>query len=269
MPPVLTIAGSDSSGGAGIQADLKTFTALGTYGMSVITALTAQNTTGVHATIVLPPEFIQAQLEAVFNDTPPKAIKTGMLANREIIRSVRSFLEVHALSISLVIDPVMIATSGARLLEPDAEEELRNFCNKGTIVTPNLPEAAALLGTSLPTSEKEARALGEALSITYPQPFWLVKGGHAPWEKHTVTNWVFQGGKLFQRLVQTRQTLPRPTHGTGCMLASAIAAYLAHGYEPIVAILSGLDFIQKALSHADLSLGKAAVIPNPSAALCK
>lgn len=268
LPPVLTIAGSDSSGGAGIQADLKAFTVLGTYGMSVITALTAQNTTGVPAVHIPPATFVEAQLQAVWADIPPRAVKTGMLAEASIISAVHLFRQTHGQNIPWVVDPVLIATSGARLLSPDAEEALRAFAAEATIVTPNLPEAAALAQTSLPDTEKNTHALGTYLSRQYPTPIWVLKGGHASWEKHTVTTWVFHQGHLLQRFVQPRLALPRPPHGTGCTLAAAIAARLAHGDDPLPAILTALDFVHKALAAADLSLGQGAVVLNPYAAEC-
>lgn len=266
LPPVLTIAGSDSSGGAGIQADLKAFTVLGTYGMSVITALTAQNTTGVPAVHIPPATFVEAQLQAVWTDIPPRAVKTGMLAEAAIISVVHRFRRTQGQAIPWVVDPVLIATSGARLLSPEAEDTLRAFVAEATIVTPNLPEAAALAQTALPDSEKSAHSLGIRLSHHYPTPIWVLKGGHAAWEKHTVTTWVFHRGHLLQRFVQPRLTLPRPPHGTGCTLAAAIAARLAHGDEPLPAILTALDFVHKALAAADLSLGQGAVVLNPYAA---
>ncbi|MCX8112316.1 MAG: bifunctional hydroxymethylpyrimidine kinase/phosphomethylpyrimidine kinase [Bacteroidia bacterium] len=261
---MLTIAGSDSSGGAGIQADLKAFTAVGTHGMSVLTALTAQNTYGVKAIHAVPVEFVEAQLEAVFSDMPPKAIKTGMLAGFEIIQSVRAFLERNAQGIPLIVDPVLIATSGSRLLSEGAESALREFAAQAWVVTPNLPEAAILAEMEPPQSEKAFFYLGETLSKRYPHPYWLLKGGHAPWEKHVVTSLLFQNGRLIQRFVQRRFQLPRPSHGTGCTLASAIAAYIARGASVVEAVQQGLDFIHQALGRADLSLGGAAVIPNLS-----
>ncbi len=266
LPPVLTIAGSDSSGGAGIQADLKAFTALGTYGMSVITALTAQNTFGVAEILPIPPAFVEAQLRAVWSDIPPRAVKLGMLANAQIIEVVGRFL--RGVSVPWVLDPVLIATSGARLLDPDAEAALRALCAEATVVTPNLPEAAALAQHPLPTTEKEAYELGHTLSLRYPHPVWLLKGGHSTWEPHTVTSWIFYSGELLQKQVQPRLSLPRPPHGSGCTLAAALAAYLAWGEALPVAMLSALDFVHRALAKADLTLGGAAVVPNPYAAAC-
>lgn len=264
--PVLTIAGSDCSGGAGIQADLKAFTALGSYGMSVITALTAQNTAEVRGIIVMPPDFVRLQLEMVFADIRPKAVKTGMLAEEGIIREVRTFLAKEAQDIPWVIDPVMVAASGARLLSEGAEEALREFCAEAYVVTPNLHEAALLAEAPLPTSEKAFFLLGEALSRKYPHPYWLLKGGHANWEPSTVTTLLFKEGQLVQRFTQSRLRLERPPHGTGCTLASALAARLAQGDNPITAALTALDFVHRALSNTDTSLGKAAIVLNPHAA---
>lgn len=264
LSPVLTIAGSDSSGGAGIQADLKAFTAVGTYGMSVLTALTAQNTYGVRAIHVLPPDFVQAQLEAVFADIVPKAIKTGMLADAPTIKTVQNFLAQHAMDIPVVVDPVFVATSGARLLEPAAEAALRDFAAQAYIATPNLIEAAFLAGAPVPQSEEEFFALATKLSEQFPQPYWLVKGGHSSWEKHTVTSLLLRAGRLYQKFVQERLPLPRPPHGTGCTLASAIAAFTAKGLSPVEAVQRGLDFVYHTLKRADLHLGGAAVVPNPT-----
>ncbi|MEN3041155.1 MAG: bifunctional hydroxymethylpyrimidine kinase/phosphomethylpyrimidine kinase [Bacteroidia bacterium] len=265
LVPVLTIAGSDSSGGAGIQADLKAFSAVGTYGMSVITALTAQNTMGVQAVHPLPPSFVRAQLEAVFADIPPKAIKTGMLAEVEIIQTIWAFLKENAGDTPLIVDPVSVATSGARLLSPGAEESLRAFAAEAYLVTPNLPEAVLLAEESqIPETEKAFFNLGETLSKRYPKPYWLLKGGHNPWEKHTVTSLLFHNGRLMYRFVQERIPLPRPPHGTGCTLASAIAAYVARGYAIVEAVQQGLDFVFQALRRADRQLGKAAIVLNPT-----
>ncbi|MCX7606852.1 MAG: bifunctional hydroxymethylpyrimidine kinase/phosphomethylpyrimidine kinase [Bacteroidia bacterium] len=268
LPPVLTIAGSDSIGGAGVQADLKAFTALGTYGMSVITALTAQNTLEVRDILALDASFVQSQLVSVFSDIRPQAIKTGMLANETLIRTVLDFLIQQATDIPWVVDPVLVATSGARLLAAGGESQLRLLCARATVVTPNLPEAAVLADSPEPVSEKEVYTLGISLSTRYPHPFWLLKGGHASWERHTVTNWLFQGGKLLQRWVYPRLSLPRPPHGTGCTLASAIAARLAHGDSPIMASLTALDFVHQALLKSDLSLGKGATVLNPCPLPC-
>nr|BAL55294.1 hypothetical conserved protein [uncultured Bacteroidetes bacterium] len=262
LPPVLTIAGSDSSGGAGIQADLKTFTALGVYGMSALTALTAQNTLHVTRVLLLPPDFLQAQLEAIWEDIPPVVVKTGMLGSSALIQTVRAFLRERAAGIPWVVDPVLVATSGARLLEEAAQGELLELCAEATVVTPNLPEAAALAHRPEPSSEEEAFSLGRELSTHYPHPYWLLKGGHASWEKHTLTSWVFKGGRLVQRFVQNRLPLPRPPHGTGCTLASAIAAYIARGEAPLVAIGAALDFVHRALAAAP-PLGKGALLLNP------
>lgn len=263
LVPVLTIAGSDSSGGAGIQADLKAFTAMGTYGMSVITALTAQNTRGVTAIHPVPADFVRAQLDAVFADIVPRAIKTGMLAEAVIIQTVQEFLNAHGPHIPLVVDPVLVATSGARLLEPGAENALRRLVAQAYMVTPNLPEAALLAGMAEPQEEASFFALGESLSSQYPRPCWLLKGGHASWERHTVTSLLFQNGRLLQRFVQERLPLPRPPHGTGCTLASAITACLAKGSSAVEAAWQGLDFVHRSLKRADFALGSGAVMPNP------
>ncbi|MCS6895607.1 MAG: bifunctional hydroxymethylpyrimidine kinase/phosphomethylpyrimidine kinase [Bacteroidia bacterium] len=263
LAPVLTIAGSDSSGGAGIQADLKTFTAVGTYGMSVITALTAQNTLGVEAVHIPPATFIEAQLNAVFSDIPPKAIKTGMLAEAHIIETIRYFLKAHGEGIPLIVDPVLVATSGARLLSEGAEASLKALAAEAYLVTPNLPEAVLLADISeLPKGEKDLLSLGKLLSERYPKPYWLLKGGHSAWERHMLTSVLFRDGKLIYRFIQERLPLSRPPHGTGCTLSAAIAGYTARGYPAVEAVQKGLDFVFRALRDAPPHLGKAATLLN-------
>ena len=245
-PPIaLTIAGSDSSGGAGIQADLKTFTALGVYGASVVTALTAQNTRGVTGVHAAPADFIVEQLDAVFADLAPGAVKTGMLANAGIVVAVAARMERHR-GIPLVVDPVMVATSGDRLLTPDAVEAYRRrLFPLATIVTPNLPEAAALLDEpiagDLATAERQARAL-----LAFGPQAVLVKGGHAT-GREAIDVLASHNGieHLSARWIDTRNT-----HGTGCTLAAAIAALLARGLTPGAAVVGAKHFLTAALAAA-------------------
>ncbi len=263
LPITLTIAGSDSIGGAGIQADLKAFTLLKTHGTTVLTALTAQNTIGVEAIHPVPAAFVEAQLRAIFNDLRPQTIKTGMLANADIIQTVRSFLQKEAPDLPLVVDPVMVAATGARLLEPDAEKALKELFQQATLVTPNLHEAAALAETSPPNSPLEMETLLQSLVRLYPEPAWLLKGGHANWQGDRVVSLLWYQGKIYA-FSHPRISLPKPPHGTGCTLASATAALLAHGLPLPASIEKALSFTYEAVKQADPTLGKGALLLNPT-----
>jgi hydroxymethylpyrimidine/phosphomethylpyrimidine kinase len=247
----LTIAGSDSGAGAGIQADLKTFAALGVYGASVISALTAQNTKGVCAMQDVPPEFVAAQIDAVFSDLAIGAVKIGMLANAEVIATVASGLARHAAR-NIVLDPVMIAASGDRLLRADAIEALRTeLIPRALIVTPNLPEAAALLGTDVAIGENEMRAQAERLLAAGAKAV-LMKGGHGQGAE-SVDLLVDRMGA--QRFAAARHTT-KNTHGTGCTLSSAIAAGLAKGVALSEAIRAAKTYVTAAIAASDrLSVG--------------
>jgi len=215
VPRCLTIAGSDSGGGAGIQADLKAFAAAGCYGMSAIVALTAQNTTGVTAVHELPPEFVRAELEAVFDDIGVDAAKTGMLFSAELIATVAEFLSGHPLP--LVVDPVMVASSGARLLREDAVETLvTRLFPLATVVTPNVPEAEALVGKG------PARELAERLH-DLGAPAVIVTGGHA----REAVDYLFDGERHVEIPVERHQVAA--THGAGCTHSATLAALLARG----------------------------------------
>lgn len=247
IPIVLTIAGSDSSGGAGIQADLKTFSALGVYGASVLTALTAQNTQGVSAIHPVPAEFIAAQLDAVFDDLDVKAIKIGMVGSAEAVSAVAEKL--RALDgVSTVLDPVMVATSGAPLLDADAEQALREkLVPLADVITPNLEEAARLLGEKVPASgEGEMQAHAARLMELGPRAV-LVKGGHGGSEEAVD---ILREGETVTRLTATRLKT-RNTHGTGCTLSSAIAAELAKGAGLEQACASAKRYLTGALAAAD------------------
>jgi len=255
IPRALTIAGSDSGGGAGIQADLKTFSALGVFGMTAITALTAQNTTGVTAIVELSPEFVRQQIDAVVLDIGVDAAKTGMLSSAPIIEAVADEIRRHRIH-ALVIDPVMIAKSGAPLLRPEAREELRRtLLPLALVATPNLHEAAALLDRPVATPaqmEDAARAL-HALGPRYV----VVKGGHL---EGTAQDVVFDGERV-ERLEAPR--IPtKHTHGTGCVFSAAIAAGLARGAPPIEAIRNAKVFITGAI-RAALPLGSGHGPANP------
>lgn len=239
----LTIAGSDSGGGAGIQADLKTFSALGVYGMSVLTAITAQNTLGVTAVSEIPRDVIAAQIDAVLTDIGAGAVKTGMLSSAEIIETVAECLEKHAVE-RLVVDPVMVAKGGDHLLRPDAVDTLRSvLLPMATVITPNIPEAEVLVGGSI-KSVAEMRHAAAALLDLGPRSV-LVKGGH----KEGDATDVFYDGKEWLELSAPRiQTTS--THGTGCTLASAIAANLALGQELSDAVRNAKSYLTAAIEHA-------------------
>jgi hydroxymethylpyrimidine/phosphomethylpyrimidine kinase len=242
----VTIAGSDSSGGAGIQADLKTFAALGVYGASIITALTAQNTKGVSAIHDVPPDFIVAQVDAVFSDLDIGAVKIGMLSQAATIEVVSKSLDRHRAR-NVVLDPVMIATSGDRLLAPDAVEALRKLLiPRALVVTPNLPEAAALAGASLARNEQEMEIQAREL-LALGAPHVLIKGGHGGGEE-SVDLLIGQGAvlRLSARRVDTKNT-----HGTGCTLSSAIAAGLAKGLELKAAVQNAKVYVTGAIAAAD------------------
>lgn len=242
----VTIAGSDSSGGAGIQADLKTFAALGVYGASIITALTAQNTKGVSAIHDVPPDFIVAQIDAVFSDLDIGAVKIGMLSQAATIEVVSKSLDRHRAR-NVVLDPVMIATSGDRLLALDAVEALRKLLiPRALVVTPNLPEAAALAGASLARNEQEMEIQAREL-LALGAPHVLIKGGHGNGEE-SVDLLIGQGAvlRLSARRVDTKNT-----HGTGCTLSSAIAAGLAKGLELKAAVQNAKVYVTGAIAAAD------------------
>lgn len=253
VPVALTIAGSDSGGGAGIQADLKTFSALGVYGTSVITAMTAQNTKGVFAIHEVPAEFIAAQMDAVFSDFEVTAVKVGMLGNAAAIGIVAGELR-RRRARNVVLDTVMASSSGEKLLRPDAIGSLRELIAQASIVTPNLPEAAALLGGSVARSEDEMRAQAQKL-LALGAGAVLIKGGHAEGPE--------SADLLVERDACTRLTAlrveTRNTHGTGCTLASAIAAGLAKGLPLADAVRTAKAYIGAAIAAADrLQVGSGA-----------
>ena len=246
IPIALTIAGSDSSGGAGIQADLKTFSALGVYGASVITALTAQNTTGVSAIHDVPDDFIAAQMDAVFSDLAVKAVKIGMLSRPGAIRTVAEGLARHKARL-VVLDPVMVAASGARLLSDDSLNDLRTILIPAAdLITPNLPEAGALLGLEAARTEEEMQRQGVALLALGARAV-LMKGGHGEGPE-SVDLLVTPAGT--QRFTAPRHAT-RNTHGTGCTLSSAIAAGLASGLDLPDAVEKAKIYITGAIAAAD------------------
>jgi hydroxymethylpyrimidine/phosphomethylpyrimidine kinase len=243
---VLTIAGSDSGGGAGIQADLKTFSALEVYGCSVLAALTAQNTRAVTAIHEVPPKFVTAQIDAVFDDIKIAAVKIGMLSSSAVIEAVADGLERHRAQ-NVVLDPVMVAKSGARLLRPDAVASLRQrLLPLAAVITPNLPEAGDLLGIEPPREEVGMIAAAAALRQLGPAAV-LVKGGHS--EAPDSIDILDDGGEPLT-LVARRLTTGN-THGTGCTLSSAIAALLARGMPLRAAVEAAKAYLTGALRAAD------------------
>ncbi len=242
---LLIVAGSDCSGGAGIQADIKTAAAFGVYAMTAITAVTAQNTRGVAAVHAVPPEVVRKQIIACLKDIGADAVKTGMLANAAIVRIVAETLRQYAPGIPLVVDPVMVATSGAALLRPDAEKTLiGRLIPLATLVTPNIPETRRLTGM-VRTDRKSLRAAAQKI-IAMGAKAALIKGGHS--SKATIDDvLVWEGGEdvyAFPRL-KTRHT-----HGTGCTLASAIACGLAKGLPLPVAVAKAREYVQAAIADA-------------------
>ncbi|HZC56802.1 MAG TPA: bifunctional hydroxymethylpyrimidine kinase/phosphomethylpyrimidine kinase [Xanthobacteraceae bacterium] len=241
----VTIAGSDSGGGAGIQADLKTFSALGVYGASVITALTAQNTTGVTGIREVPADFITAQIDAVFSDLDVGAVKIGMLGDAAAIDAVAKGLDRHRQH-NVVLDPVMIATSGQKLLRDDAVAALRKLIAQARVLTPNLPEAAALLDAPLARGEDEMRAQAESL-LALGASAVLIKGGHAGGPESV--DLLVEAGSCTRFAAPRIET--RHTHGTGCTLSSAIAAGIARKLLLVDAVTDGKAYVTAAIAAAD------------------
>jgi hydroxymethylpyrimidine/phosphomethylpyrimidine kinase len=245
VPIALTIAGSDSGGGAGIQADLKTFSALGVYGAAVVTALTAQNTKGVFAIHEVPPDFIAAQMDAVFSDLDVSAVKIGMLGSAAAIAAVAGGLRRHRAR-NVVLDTVMAASSGEKLLHGDAMSALRELVAHARVVTPNLPEAAALIGENEAQDEKAMYDQAQKLLALGARAV-LIKGGHGSGPESV--DLLFEGGAC-TRLAAPR-IATRKSHGTGCTLASAIAAGLAKNLSLADAVREAKDFVSAALKAAD------------------
>ena len=248
MKTALSIAGSDCSGGAGIQADLKTMTMNGVYAMSVITALTAQNTTGVRSIQESTPEFLKEQLDAVFQDIPPDAVKIGMVASSELIQVIAERLRYYGAK-NVVVDPVMVATSGSALMENDAVQTLiEELLPISTLVTPNIPEAQVLSGLTIASKEdmiKVAKKIGDSYGCSV-----LLKGGHSV---NDANDLLYTNGEVTW-FAGKRIDNPN-THGTGCTLSSAIAANLAKGVTLAESVQRAKDYISGALA-AMLDLGQ-------------
>lgn len=248
MKTALTIAGSDSSGGAGIQADIKTMTVNGVYAMSAITALTAQNTTGVTAISEVTPQFLGQQLDAVFEDIFPDAVKIGMVSSSPLIETIADKLSAHR-AINIVVDPVMAATSGARLIDGSAVETLKNrLLPLAAVVTPNIAEAEILSGISI-RSEEDMRSAAKTICAAYGCSV-LLKGGHSV---NDANDLLCVNGEY--RWFYGKRIENPNTHGTGCTLSSAIAANLAKGYDMEASVRHAKEYLSGALS-AMLDLGK-------------
>ena len=250
MKTALSIAGSDSSGGAGIQADLKAMTMNGVYAMTAVTALTAQNTTGVTAILEATPQFLHQQLQAVFSDIPPDSVKIGMVSSAALIETIAQCLEEYRPR-NVVVDPVMVATSGARLLNEDAVATLREkLLPLADLITPNIPEAEVLSGQTISDEEgmlQAARIIGETYHCAV-----LCKGGHRVSDANDL---LYQNGAF--RWFRGRRIDNPNTHGTGCTLSSAIAANLAKGFPLADAVQRAKDYLSGALADM-LDLGKGA-----------
>lgn len=248
MKKVLTIAGSDCSGGAGIQADIKTITAHKMYAMSAITALTAQNTTGVYGILEAGADFVGQQLDCIFEDIRPDAVKIGMVSNADIIRMIAAKLRQYK-AVNIVADPVMVSTSGSRLMEKEASEALvTELLPLADIITPNLPEAEVLCGFAVQDKDsciKAAECIAQKISTAV-----LIKGGHL---KDTADDLLYCGGSAYW--FAGRRIANPNTHGTGCTLSSAIACNLADGYGLKDSVQRAKDYITGALK-ADLNLGR-------------
>ncbi len=259
-PRILTIAGSDSGGGAGIQADLKTFTALGCYGMSVITSITAQNTVEVRAVEPVSPEMVGAQIDAVFDDIGVDAVKIGMLGSGAVVAVVAERLSARP-PLPMVLDPVMVAKSGDSLLADDAISALIELLfPRATLVTPNLPEASRLVGHAVSAVAERQAAARELVALGASAA--LVKGGHGVSAakgaavgdcaeivpEDPLVDWLFDGRQMHRYVHPRIQT--QSDHGTGCTLSAAIAAELGSGVALVPAVQAGLSFLQRALRHA-------------------
>ena len=250
---VLSIAGSDSSGGAGIQADLKTLSALGVYGATAITAITAQNTLGVHSQFSIAPHMVYDQIIAVMDDLSPSVIKIGMLSNAEIVVAVTEALSQY--SIPIILDPVTVSTSGHRLLSLEAEGVLKqSLLPMAMLVTPNIPEIEALAEITITTYEDKVRA-AERL-FHYGTKAILLKGGHEEGDTKSDILFTNTPSGIHSTLYTSDTISTHNTHGTGCTLSSAIAAYIARGYKLEEAISLAKEYVTESIRHgADIAIG--------------
>jgi hydroxymethylpyrimidine/phosphomethylpyrimidine kinase len=259
LPVALTVAGSDSGGGAGIQADLKTFAALGVHGTTAITAITAQNTTGVTEILELPVSLIREQIRVVVEDFGIDAAKTGMLSSPEIIVAVAGALAKHRVD-KLVVDPVMVAKGGAKLLHDDAVSAMRELLVPlATVITPNLPEAEVLLRRRIEGLDERRAAARDLVGLG--ASIAIVKGGHAEGD---ATDVFFDGSQMIE--LEAERIITKNTHGSGCVFSAAIAAGLARGLLPIDAVREAKAFITNAIANS-LELGHGHGPVNPVFAL--
>ena len=252
-PVVLSIAGSDSSGGAGIQADLKTFSALGVYGATAITAITAQNTQGVHSQLAIDPQMVYDQIVAVMEDLHPSFAKVGMLSNVEVVNAVAEALSRYR--IPLILDPVIVSSTGHRLLSLDAQEVVkRRLFPISMLVTPNIPEMEAL--TNHPVDTYEHKVEASKILFDYGAKAVLLKGGHEEGEQMSDMLFINSQSGVEATIFTSETISTRNTHGTGCTLSSAIAAFMARGCGMVEAIAEAKRFITEAIrSGADIEIG--------------
>ena len=244
---ILSIAGSDPSGGAGIQADLKTFAAFNTYGMAAITALTAQNTQTVSDVFVLPEDFVRKQIETVFADIDVSAIKVGMLANAGIVKAIHECLA-ELSEIPIVLDPVMVSTSGSQLLDQQAVDALKQFARNVTIITPNLAEAEVLLGNKIEPSLEGLQTASQTLQIQLNVSYVLLKGGHLDGQESIDVLCDHTGQTQY---FATPRIETKNTHGTGCTLSSALAALLAQQVEMPQAVEQAKAYVTHAIRYSN------------------
>ena len=252
-PIVLSIAGSDSSGGAGIQADLKTFSALGVYGATAIAAITAQNTQGVNSQFAISPQMVYEQIIAVIDDLHPSVVKIGMLSNVEIVSAVADVLSKYSLSI--ILDPVMVSSSGHRLLSVEAQNEIKEkLLPLSMLVTPNIPEMEALTGMSLTTLSEKEKATRCLMNCGVPAV--LLKGGHEEGDVKTDILFSKLGEELQIETFASASIHTKNIHGTGCTLSSAIAAFIARGYLLNDAVVEAKRYVSEAIrAGANIKIG--------------
>lgn len=262
IPVAMTIAGSDSGGGAGIQADIKTMHSIGVFPAVAITSVTAQNTTGVTGRYDITPEMVGRQIAAVFDDMPVSAVKTGMLASSKIIETVSDIFEKTGIR-DIVVDPVMLSKSGDALLDEEALTLFKNrFLRLARVLTPNIPEAEKLSDVSI-ECEDDIREAAVRI-IEYGPEFVLVKGGHGSGDSSV--DFLYDGKDFLP--VKGKRVNTKNTHGTGCVLSAAITAYIAKGFEVKDAVLNAKIFIEKAISESlDIGRGYGPVNPQPISAM--
>ena len=258
-PKVLSIAGSDSSGGAGIQADLKTFSALGVYGATAITAITAQNTQGVNSQFALEPQMVYEQIAAVMDDIEPSVVKIGMLSNTAIVEAVAKALHDYRPSF-IILDPVIVSSTGHRLLSIEAQETIKEkLIPIADLLTPNIPEMKALTDSSLSSLEEKKEAAQQLFNLGAKAI--LLKGGHEEGDVKTDVLFVSQqstdNGQQTLSMFTSETVVTKNTHGTGCTLSSAIAAFIARGLSLEDAISEGKNYVTEAIrAGADINIGK-------------